>query len=328
MWPPPPPIPPVEDGLPRPFWSVVIPTHNCARYLEETLRSVLSQDPGPQCMQLVVVDDASSDGPEEVVQRLAPGRVEFYRNPEALGAPNNFNRCVSLARGRWVHILHGDDAVRPGFYQRFEQVIASQPHIVALFCRAVFVNADSHWIGISDLDLPSAQIYPELFPTLVLGNRVWTPTIVVARQVYEQVGGFRPQLPHCCDWDMWKRVARLGPVWFEPEPLALYRVHGFSDSAKLARAAHNIADMRRAVALSATYLEGKDQRLLTRARKRVAEIALVSARQALDAGQLRTAWAHLREAVLAAPYPTTAINAALTTLASLIRRALRPQHRL
>src|SRR5262249_49179546 len=52
-------IPPVPDGIARPLWSVMIPTFNCASYLRETLRSVLTQDPGRDVMQIEVVDDCS-----------------------------------------------------------------------------------------------------------------------------------------------------------------------------------------------------------------------------------------------------------------------------
>src|SRR6476660_2949045 len=63
-----------------PFWSVMIPTYNArADYLEETLRSVLQQDPGPDQMQIEVIDDASSNGaPTEFVRKLAGKRVAVH----------------------------------------------------------------------------------------------------------------------------------------------------------------------------------------------------------------------------------------------------------
>ena len=66
----------------------MIPTYNCARYLGETLRSVLAQDPGPDAMDIVVVDDASSDDPASVVEDLGRGRIQFYRQARNLGLPN------------------------------------------------------------------------------------------------------------------------------------------------------------------------------------------------------------------------------------------------
>ncbi len=68
-------IPPVE-GEYRPLWSVMIPTYHCADYLRQTLESVLAQDPGPDMMQVEVVDDHSTeDDPEAVVREVRACRV-------------------------------------------------------------------------------------------------------------------------------------------------------------------------------------------------------------------------------------------------------------
>jgi glycosyltransferase involved in cell wall biosynthesis len=62
-----------------------------------------------------VDDHSTADDPQAVVREVAGERVAFYRNPRSLGAAGNFNQCIAHTRGRWIHILHGDDAVRPGF---------------------------------------------------------------------------------------------------------------------------------------------------------------------------------------------------------------------
>src|SRR4051812_23283601 len=68
-------IAPVVGSAERPLWSVMIPTYDCARFLDQTLRSVLAQDPGPAAMQIEVVDDHSlRDHPAEVVARVGGGR--------------------------------------------------------------------------------------------------------------------------------------------------------------------------------------------------------------------------------------------------------------
>jgi cellulose synthase/poly-beta-1,6-N-acetylglucosamine synthase-like glycosyltransferase len=71
-----PPIAPVPEGTPRPFWSVMIPAYNCDEYLRRTLASVLEQDPGPGDMQIEVVDDCSTQGdPAAVVREVGRGRL-------------------------------------------------------------------------------------------------------------------------------------------------------------------------------------------------------------------------------------------------------------
>src|SRR5262245_33451371 len=100
-------IVPLADGEPRPLWSVMIPTYNCAAYLRDALKSVLLQDPGPEVMQIEVVDDFSTqDDPAAVVAEVGKGRVGFYRQRQNVGHTTNFNTCIQRSRGELVHLLH------------------------------------------------------------------------------------------------------------------------------------------------------------------------------------------------------------------------------
>ena len=120
----------------------MIPTYNCAGYLEATLHSVLAQAPGPEAMQIEVVDDHSTaDDPEEVVMRLGGGRVDFYRQPENMGVVGNLNTCLQRSRGEVVHLLHGDDIVLEGFYRTLGDRLRQHPEAGAAYCRHLYVDA-------------------------------------------------------------------------------------------------------------------------------------------------------------------------------------------
>jgi len=148
---------PVDDD--RPFWSVMIPTYNPrADYLEETLRSVLQQDPGPDQMQIEVIDDGSKDNTAcEVTRRVGAGRVTFHRESENRGLANAWNRCIERARGHWVHILHQDDIVLPGFYDRMRKG-TEESKAGAIFCRHAIANSNGHWIQLSELHRESTGL--------------------------------------------------------------------------------------------------------------------------------------------------------------------------
>src|SRR6266513_6293985 len=92
------------DAGARPFWSIMIPTYNPRPdYLEETLHSVLQQDPGPEQMQIEVIDDRSTDDvAAQTIRRVGGGRVSFHAKPQNRGLANTWNRCVERARGHWV----------------------------------------------------------------------------------------------------------------------------------------------------------------------------------------------------------------------------------
>ena len=136
----PPEIARLAPGSNRPLWSVMVPTYNTTPYLRETLTSVLTQDPGPEQIQIEVVDDCSSDDPQTIIDELAPERIHLHRQPENLGQTGNLNSCIERARGHLVHILHGDDTVRNGFYRTMQQPFHDHPEIGAAFCRHLYVD--------------------------------------------------------------------------------------------------------------------------------------------------------------------------------------------
>src|SRR4029077_14176854 len=148
---------PVDDS--RPFWSAMIPTYNPrADYLEETLHSVLRQDPGPEQMQIEVVDDCSKDNTAcEITRRVGAGRVTFHRESENRGLANAWNRCIERARGHWVHILHQDDIVLPGFYDRLYYGTYN-PDVGMAFCRFVIIDANGHWRELGPLESATSGV--------------------------------------------------------------------------------------------------------------------------------------------------------------------------
>lgn len=292
-------IPAVPEGSPRPLWSVMIPTHNCAHYLVQSLTSVLAQAPGPAQMQIEVVDDCSTlDDPAAIVAELGQGRVGFYRQPENVGHLRNFQTCLERSRGRWVHLLHGDDYVLAGFYSRLELAFAATPQPGAAFCRQIFVDERGRPEHLSPLEQPDRGILNNWLERIAVGQRLQTPAIVVGRQVYEQLGGFDCRLKWVEDWEMWVRLAAHYPVWYEPEPLAAYRVHPGSNSSHLIRTGENIRDVRRAVSLIKPYLPPSQADKLTKvALERWAITALYGAKSAALAGDRRTAVNQIKEAL-------------------------------
>ena len=95
---------PLALDVKRPLWSVLIPTHNCAHYLRETLASILAQDPGEASMEIIVVDDHSTkEDPEAVVKEFGQGRVQFIRQEKNVGKVKNYETGLKASRGRYIH---------------------------------------------------------------------------------------------------------------------------------------------------------------------------------------------------------------------------------
>jgi GT2 family glycosyltransferase len=249
-------ISPIRDRKPRPRWSVMIPTYNCANYLRETLASVLEQDPGADVMQIEVVDDCSTqDNPAAVVEELGKGRVGFYQQPQNVGYIRNFETCLQRSRGRLVHLLHGDDFVKDGFYRQMELAFDKNPDLGAAFCRHIAVDERGDRIWISDLEQSETGIFIPGIERLAVKQRIQTPSIVVPRHIYEHLGGFDRRFS-CCgeDWEMWVRIASKYPIWYETEPLAVYRIHSQSISRLSTRTGADIRDLRMAIEIVKPYL--------------------------------------------------------------------------
>ncbi|HKU97895.1 MAG TPA: glycosyltransferase [Vineibacter sp.] len=291
----------LPDGTTRPFWSVMIPIYNCPEdYLRETLESVLCQDPGAEEMQIEVVDNCSTTGdPEALVRELGGGRVRFYRQPANLGIVENFNTCIRRAQGHWVHILHGDDTVRPGFYARARQGIAANPDVGAALCRIIYTNEHSQWTGITDAEARTPGVLGEDFAARQMVDQlIQFVAFAVHRSTYEELGGFRASLAHCLDWDMWKRIALHKRIFYEPEPLACYRLHAAADSSRLMRTGENVADERRSIDISCASLPpDQGRRIRYAARKAAAVRALRRAQRLWRNGDRATAWRQLTEAL-------------------------------
>ena len=293
----PPPVLPVPTDFRRPFWSVMIPTFNCADYLVETLKSVLQQAPGPEEMHIEVIDDCSTkDDPEKVVREIGKGRVQFYRQPKNGGAIPNFNTCVHRSIGYWVHVLHGDDYVLPGFYEALRAGCESSPEIGAAHCRNAYVDEYGKWTAISFQHRPTPGINVHFLHNQAVINQIMTPSIVVKREVYERVGAFNPKYPHSADWDMWNRAGRYYQVWCEPKVLACYREHTASDTSKLKKTGANIRDGHQYIRNQYEHLPPQEGEEITRqALKQHAYYANWIAERMLGFGDLDAAIAQLEE---------------------------------
>jgi len=155
----------------------MIPTYECAGYLPAALEGVLAQDPGPEQMQIEVVDDCSKDDPEAVVSRYG-GRVSFHRQPRNLGHVANLNSCLTRSTGELVHVLHGDDAVRPGFYAALEQAFEA-PDVGAAFSRFIAMDTEGRWTAIAPLETDEDGVIVDWLDRIARWQRVQTPAMAV-----------------------------------------------------------------------------------------------------------------------------------------------------
>jgi glycosyltransferase involved in cell wall biosynthesis len=260
----PPHIPPLKADTLRPLWSVMIPTYNCYAYIKEAIESVLIQYPGPELMQIEVVDDYSTDGDvKALVEELGKGRVSFYQQPQNRGSLRNFETCINRAKGHYIHILHGDDKVEAGFYNEIESLFSNYPEADASFTNIKYIDQLSRDTGILNRNiLTEPGIIPDFLYQIAKKTFASTTAIVVKRSVYEALGSFYAVL---CgeDWEMWARIASKYQVAYSPARLASYRVtHSTSITYYSFYAGQNIIDLPKVIDIIQGYLpEDKRKKL-------------------------------------------------------------------
>lgn len=214
-----------------PLVSVCVPTRNQAAYLGGALVSALAQEIE---LEVLVHDDASSDGTETVVRQIADPRVRYLRNHRALGIARNRNGCLAHARGLYVAWLDSDDEYLPGMLA--QQVAALEENPGSSLAHGGF-----HVIGAGGDRLPdwpapfdrdTVEPAHDAFPNLIASNEITTSTVVVRRACHQAQGGFRPGVgASSSDWDAWLRIARQDGVVYTADPVARYRQHPESISA-------------------------------------------------------------------------------------------------
>jgi glycosyltransferase involved in cell wall biosynthesis len=155
-----------------PFFSVIVPVYNRADVLEQALRSVLDQT--FQDFEIVVIDDGSSDHPEEVVARMNDPRIHIISKQNGGGAAAR-NLGFDRAQGQYVALLDSDDVFLPHHLENMVRVFAEDPDVVA-YARMIVDRGD----GVTMLKPPRALKADEHMATYLLCDRGFVPTITVA----------------------------------------------------------------------------------------------------------------------------------------------------
>ena len=211
--------------------SVCIPVHNAGRHLSEAVASVLAQDADAE---ILVQDDASTDGAVDQLARLREPRVHICRERRRLGAATTRTHLIDRARGRYVAFLDADDVLIEGSLARRRRALEDHPSAVLVHGWFELVDQDGRRLPDWPPPFEAAQVLSPgaALHELLVSNFVTTSTSMARREALLRVGCFRASIgPSSTDWDMWLRLAETGDVVYLPERLARYRQHDATISA-------------------------------------------------------------------------------------------------
>jgi len=213
-----------RDGPAEPQLSVLMPMRNPGRFVQEAVRSILSQ--GGDHLELLVIDDGSTDGSREFVDGLADPRVRVVDGPRD-GIAACMNRGLELARGEIVMRCDADDLYPPGRIAAQLDFLQRHPGFVA-------VCGPFSMAGPAGEHVATPRIAPQTgdldVAADILASRLRTHLCAFAfrRAALARVGGFRPFFQTAEDIDFQLRLAAAGPVGFLPANAYVYRLHDAS----------------------------------------------------------------------------------------------------
>jgi glycosyltransferase involved in cell wall biosynthesis len=281
--------------------SILIPVYNNCRYIGAAIESALAQTHEP--LEVVVVDDGSTDGSLDVAQQYArrDPRVRVVAHSTNQGLPATRNQAVETARGEIIANLDSDDLAMPNRVARQLTYLQAHPECIVLGGQALFIDEDGDPVGMSDQKLSHEEIEAELFEGR--GLALLQTTSMLRRRDVLAVGGYRAGLRTCEEHDLFLRLGERGRLANLPDVLGAMRKHPGSFTA-IGRAEDDNA-LRRKVIADALERRGlpRDSRRprVWPAPQSLAEWHATWAGEAFYHGFRFAGWKHLRRAFCSNP---------------------------
>lgn len=194
-----------------PSVSVVIPTYNRARLVGDAITSVLQQ--GYPRLEIVVVDDGSTDDTADVVKAFGPA-VRYVRQPNG-GPARARNTGIAQATGELLAFLDSDDLYLPGKLHAQVEYFARHPETLMTYCWFNIVDADGRQ-RLGRRCRLSGRVHRELLSQCMQGP-IYPSTVMARRDALLKIGGLDESMPLSDDTDLFCRLAHLGPIGLVPE---------------------------------------------------------------------------------------------------------------
>lgn len=234
--------------------SVIIPAYNVTNFIDDAINSVKAQD--IRDLQIIVVDDGSTDGTAEQVAAKHPD-VELIRKTNG-GAATARNSGIAAAKGQYLAFLDADDIWLPGKLSAQLRHLQAEPEI-QLVCTGFErwqptaggsypplepIIAETNQISATQID---TELSGWIYHRLLLDCYVWTSTVMLRRSLLETIGTFDESLRLGQDYDFWLRASRVTAIHMLRRPMALYRQHPNSATVRGATVNYGARVITRAV---------------------------------------------------------------------------------
>ena len=208
----------MADSLTKPRVTILVPVYNGARYLAETLNSLLVQT--YKDFELLIIDDGSTDTSPSIVNSLSDPRIRMIQRENG-GLCSALNQGIEKARGEYIARSDQDDLSLPYRLEREVAIANSTPEALGIFSFNTKIGEKHKWSNTDKLTMSKQiKVYDPIKDGCLLGS-----TMLARTAALRQLGGFRQAYYPADDWDLEFRLSEQGKVLVVCEPLVAYRFH-------------------------------------------------------------------------------------------------------
>jgi len=224
----------------RPEVSVILAAYNHESFVEEAVRSVLNQS--YENLELIIVDDASTDRTADVVRSFRDPRIRFYQNQyNRQHHPRNY--ALSHVRGNWVAFQNSDDVWLQDKLSVQLDRFKRRPKQSVVFTDVELIDSEGQiqegrGCFLDPGDQPSSPRVGWLRRFFLQHNCVAIASALIRSQDLKRTGGMNPQFRQLADFDLWVRLAAMGGCALHPQALTKVRI--FNDSSNMSAPNPNV----------------------------------------------------------------------------------------
>jgi glycosyltransferase involved in cell wall biosynthesis len=200
--------------------SVIVPVYNRAHLVTETIQSILSQT--YEFVEIILINDGSTDGSLPILREYEgrfPEKIRVIDQPNQ-GQIIARNNGIKMAKGNYIAFLDSDDVWMENKLER--QLPLFEPGVGLVFSGTEIIDEAGNTLRVENAD---SSLSGNIFPQLLVRNRMTGGTVVVTAEALRRVGIFCTDFKAAENWDLWLRVCKLYKARVVPDPLIKYRIH-------------------------------------------------------------------------------------------------------
>jgi glycosyltransferase involved in cell wall biosynthesis len=226
----------------KPLVTVTIPMYNNARFIRQTIESILSQT--YEHFELLIYDDSSTDESWDIAMSFSDPRIRLFKNERNLGPEGNWNRAVSMVRGEYVKLVCGDDILYPDCLEKQVEVFRDSRNIgVSLVCsQRTIIDPEGKTLikKVNFVDGGRKEPADIVRKMIRMGTNIIGEPVcgLYPALLLKKTRGYCAVIPYTIDLEFWIQLLRLGDLYVIDEPLCAFRISDVSWSSRIGELRH------------------------------------------------------------------------------------------